>query len=153
MCCGVVGRGTKVARTLFLSVKPRYARSILEGRKTAEVRRRFPDVPVGTVVVLYSSSPERAILGTVRVKQAVRVDPSQVWERFSDVIDIDEEALTEYLAGAEASTVLEVEEPETWVRPVSLRSLRDLLGMEPPQSFRYLVPDQVALIRGGGDFN
>lgn len=136
-----------MTRALFLSVKPRYARSILEGRKTAEVRRRFPDVPAGTVVVLYSSSPERAVLGTVRVKQTVRVEPSEVWERFSESINIDKEALAEYLAGAEASTVLEVEEPKTWNRPVPLRLLRDLLGVEPPQSFRYLVPEQVAMIQ------
>lgn len=137
-----------MTRALFLSVKPRYARAILEGRKTVEVRRKFPEVPAGTVVVLYSSSPERAVLGTVRLKQTIRVDPSHVWERFSDVIEIDEDALTEYLAGAAASTVLEVEDPETWTKPVSLRSLRMLLGVEPPQSFRYLEPDQVDLIRG-----
>ena len=56
-----------MSRVLMLSVRPRFARALLAGTKTAEIRRRFPDVPVGTTVVLYSSSPERALLGTMRV--------------------------------------------------------------------------------------
>lgn len=120
-------------RALLISVKPRYARAILEGRKTVEVRRRFPEVPPGTTVVLYSSSPERAVLGTVRLKQTSTVPSDRVWEMHSDAIGIAEDALGEYLDGAEASTLLEVEDPKTWARPVSLASLRTLLGLEPPQ--------------------
>jgi predicted transcriptional regulator len=138
-----------MTRVLFLSVKPRFARAILEGRKTVEVRRKFPVVPAGTVVVLYSSSPERAVLGTVRLRQTTRVDSSEVWARYADDIDIEEDALGVYLEGAAMSTVLEVEEPETWARPVRLGALRRILGIEPPQSFRYLAPEQVALICAG----
>ncbi|HWV48106.1 MAG TPA: ASCH domain-containing protein [Microbacterium sp.] len=137
-------------RALLISVKPRYARAILEGRKTVEVRRRFPEVPPGTTVVLYSSSPERAVLGTVRLKQTITVPSDRVWEMHSSAIDIAEDALGEYLEGAEDSTLLEVEDPQTWARPVSLTSLRALLGLEPPQSFRYLDADQVALIATSG---
>ncbi len=117
-------------RALLISVKPRYARAILEGRKTVEVRRRFPEVPPGTTVVLYSSSPERAVLGTVRLKQTITVPSDRVWEMHSSAIDIAEDALGEYLEGAEDSTLLEVEDPQTWARPVSLTSLRALLGLE-----------------------
>jgi predicted transcriptional regulator len=137
-----------LTRALFLSIKPHFARAILEGRKTVEVRRKFPSVPAGTVVVLYSSSPEKAVLGTVRLRQATRVDPSQVWARYANHIDIAQNALEIYLKGAGTSTVLEVEDPEPWDQPVTLRELRRILGVEPPQSFRYLAPEQVALIRG-----
>ena len=137
-----------MTRALFLSIKPRYARAILDGRKTVEVRRKFPDVPPGTTVVLYSSSPERAVLGTVRLKQTSRVAPERVWELHSGDIAIAEDDLGRYLDGAEASTLLEIDSPERWDRPVSLASLRAILGVEPPQSFRYLDPDQVKLISG-----
>lgn len=142
--------GSQMKRALLISVKPRYARAILEGRKTVEVRRRFPEVPPGTTVVLYSSSPERAVLGTVRLKQTSTVPSDRVWEMHSDAIDIAEDALGEYLDGADDSTLLEVEDPQTWARPVSLAALRTLLGLEPPQSFRYLDADQVALIATSG---
>lgn len=136
-----------MTRAVLLSVKPRFARAILEGRKTVEVRRRFPQVPAGTTVVLYSSSPERAVLGTVRLKRAIRVDPKVVWETYSEDIGIEEDALEDYLAGADSSTVLQVEAPESWNRPISLSLLRETLGLEPPQSFRYLTADQVEEIR------
>ncbi|MBX3100121.1 MAG: ASCH domain-containing protein [Salinibacterium sp.] len=136
-----------MTKVLFLSVKPRFARAILEGRKTVEVRRKFPEVPAGTVIVLYSSSPERAVLGTVRLKQMTRVDSSEVWELYSMEIALPQDALAEYLHGALESTLLEVENPETWPIPVTLGALRKVLGVEPPQSFRYLAPEQLEAIR------
>lgn len=140
-----------MTKVLFISVKPRYARAILEGRKTVEVRRKFPQLPSGTMVVLYSSSPERAVLGTVRLKRTTRVASSAVWAMHADSIDIGKDALSEYLEGADASTLLEVEDPQTWEQPIPLDQLRDLLGVEPPQSFRYLRPEQVALISAQGN--
>ena len=136
-----------MTRVLLLSVKPRFARAILEGRKTVEVRRRFPEVPAGTSILLYSSSPERAVLGTVRLRRATRVDPKLVWETYADDIGIEEDALADYLAGADTSTVLQVEYPELWSEPISLDLLRKMIGVEPPQSFRYLAADQAASIR------
>lgn len=136
-----------MTRALLLSIKPRYARAILEGRKTVEVRRKFPVVPAGTTVVLYSSSPEKAIIGTVRLKRTMRVDPSHVWTLHGSDIDIDEGDLDNYLDGANESTLLEVEAPDVWEQPVSLNSLREILGVEPPQSFRYLKSEQVLRAR------
>lgn len=138
-----------MTRALFLSIKPRYARAILEGRKTVEVRRRFPVVPDGTVIVLYSSSPERAVLGTVRLKRAMRIDANEVWNLHSQAIEISEADLTQYLQGAPESTLLEVEDPNTWNTPVPLSVLRQAIGVEPPQSFRYLEASQIARMRSG----
>jgi predicted transcriptional regulator len=135
-----------MTRVLFISVKPRYARAILEGRKTVEVRRKFPHLPAGTIIVLYSSSPERAVLGTVRLKRTSRVAASAVWRLHSSAIAIGEDALDKYLEGAEESTLLEMENPTSWARPISLELLRKTLGVEPPQSFRYLDANQLALI-------
>jgi predicted transcriptional regulator len=136
-----------MTKLLLLSVKPRFARAMLEGRKTIEVRRKFPEVPAGTVIVLYSSSPERAVLGTVRLKQITRVDPGRVWGMYADEIALDHAALVDYLDGALETALLEVEAPETWTRPVTLSTLRELLGVEPPQSYRYLAVEQMEKIR------
>ena len=50
-------------RALFISVKPRYANAILEGIKTVELRRTRPNLPDGSLVILYSSTPTRAVVG------------------------------------------------------------------------------------------
>ena len=130
----------------MLSVRPRFAKALLAGTKTAEIRRRFPDVPVGTTVLVYSSSPERALLGTMRVRAVVRSTAADIWRDYQDVIAIDWVELSEYLQGASACSVLELDSPVTWPRPVPLDTLRRTLAVEPPQSFRYLTARQLSKV-------
>lgn len=132
-----------MTRALLLSIKPQFARAILEGRKTIEVRRRFPYIDPGTTVVLYSSSPEKAVLGTVRLRRTIKVNPDCVWGLHGLDIGISESDLNAYLEGADESTLLEVDCPDSWEQPVPLNSLRTVLGIEPSQSFRYLATEQV----------
>lgn len=132
-----------MTRALLLSIKTQYARAILEGRKTIQVRRRFPNIDPGTTVVLYSSSPEKAVLGTVRLRRTIEVNPDCVRGWHGSDIGISERDLNAYLEGAEESTLLEVDCPDSWEQPVSLESLRTVLGIEPSQSFRYLATEQV----------
>lgn len=52
---------------LLLSVHPRHMTNILNGVKTAELRRRFHAKWVGAIVVLYETSPTCKIVGTARL--------------------------------------------------------------------------------------
>lgn len=131
-------------RVLLLSVRPRFAQSLLAGTKTAEIRRRFPDVPEGMSVVIYSSSPQKAVLGTMRARRLVRSNVVDIWQQYSDVIDIQQAELADYLAGASECSVLELDSPNVWSRPVPLEDLRRVLRVEPAQSFRYLTPKQLS---------
>ncbi|QUY62296.1 hypothetical protein [Gulosibacter molinativorax] len=97
----------------------------------------------GTTVVLYSSSPEKAVLGTVRLRRTIKVNPDCVWGLHGSDIGISESDLNAYLEGADESTLLEVDCPDSWEQPVPLNSLRTVLGIEPSQSFRYLATEQV----------
>lgn len=135
-----------MSRVLLLSVRPRFARALLDGTKTVEVRRRFPDVPSGTKVVLYSSSPERAVLGTMRVRALGRMAAEDIWRNYRDEIFIEWDELSDYLNGADRSSILELESPVTWPHPVPLNSMRRMIGLEPPQSFRYLTERQLSKV-------
>ncbi len=123
---------------ILLSVRPVYAAGLLAGTKTAEVRRRFPDQPPGTMIYVYSSSPERAVLGTLRLDAIDRPASADVWLRYRDRIQISRPSLEEYLSDCDEAAILQVSEPTTWQVPVSLIALREVVGIEPPQSFRYL---------------
>lgn len=135
-----------MSRVLLLSVRPRFARGLLSGTKTAEIRRRFPDIPAGMTVIIYSTSPEKAILGTMRAKQTVRSNADDIWRDYADVIAIGRPELTDYLDGASECSVLELESPNVWSRPVQLAELRSVLDVEPPQSFRYLTSRQLTTL-------
>lgn len=133
-----------MSRSLLLSVRPRFARALLAGTKTAEIRRRFPNVPAGTTVVIYSSSPEKSVLGTMKSAGLIRSDPDAIWRDYSDVIGLERSELTAYLDGASECSVLELGQPQMWPSPVPLAQLRRVLRLEPAQSFRYLTARQLA---------
>ncbi|CAN5337633.1 ASCH domain protein [soil metagenome] len=133
-------------KTVFLSVKPKYARAILSGDKTVEVRRRFPELDQGTTIVIYASSPERQVLGSVTLSGIERPSSVDVWDGYADVIGIDRASLDEYLDDATFAALLKVTSPVRWMRPIPLHELRSATDVEPPQSFRYLSPEQLATL-------
>jgi ASCH domain len=64
-------------RDVVLSVRPQYSSKILEGKKTVELRRRFPvSAPRGTVAYIYSTSPIRAMVGCTEIENVIN-SPSQ----------------------------------------------------------------------------
>jgi predicted transcriptional regulator len=123
---------------ILLSVRPRFAHAILDGTKSAEVRRRFPSQPHRATVFLYSSTPERAVLGTVYLDSIDRPRARDVWAQYHDRIAIEEASLNQYLEDVDAAAILRISAPYRWSTPVPLSDLRRLVGVEPPQSFRYL---------------
>ncbi len=131
---------------VLLSVRPRYAHAILAGTKTAEVRRRFPYQPSGTTLYLYSSTPDKAIMGTAQLDAIDRPKVDRVWNLYQDQIEIEKAALGDYLSDLEAAAILRVNDVHRWSHPVPLRDLRLRLGIEPPQSFRYLTDEHVQIL-------
>lgn len=131
---------------ILLSVQPKFAAAILAGTKTAEVRRRFPSQPAGTRIYLYSSSPERAVLGTVSLDSVDRPDASDVWEAYGHVIAIGRQSLDAYLGDVAVPAILQVRTPVRWDVPMSLSELRSQVLIEPPQSFRYIDEGRAALL-------
>lgn len=140
-----------MSRAVLLSVKPVYAKALLAGTKTAEVRRRFPAQPTGTVLFIYASNPLRAVLGTMALDHISRVESEAVSRTYRGQIEIDRDDLAVYLGGVETAAVLEVSEPRIWSHPVPLDTLRARVQVEPPQSFRYLTEHQARLLIGLGE--
>lgn len=133
---------------VLLSVKPTFARRLLSGHKTAEVRRRFPSVPSGTVVYVYASTPERTVMGAFHLSAVHKDTPEALWERFEAHLDISNEYFNEYLDGRGEAAVIELRLKESWERTVTLEELRAEIGVQPPQSFRYLDAAQESRLRG-----
>ena len=64
----------EIKRDVLMSIRPQYASKILDGRKTVELRRKFPEVgAIGATVLIYSSSPVKAIVGTARIKKVAKL--------------------------------------------------------------------------------
>jgi predicted transcriptional regulator len=64
---------------LFLPMHPRFALEILEGSKKWELRTKRPAVDRDDIVLLYATSPLRAVVGSFAVGEVVSGQPEDVW--------------------------------------------------------------------------
>jgi predicted transcriptional regulator len=68
-------------RTLLLSLRPRFADTILSGAKTVELRRRPINAQPHTPIILYASNPTMAIVGTARLGEVHAHTPAAAWQK------------------------------------------------------------------------
>lgn len=121
-----------------LSVRPQYSDKILKGQKTVELRRRFPVVaPRSTIAYIYSTSPERAMVGFVEIKDVKELSVEKIWDEYKDTAFIEEKDFYNYFQGLTSGFALIFEEVQRFSRKIPLHELRDRFGFEPPQSFLY----------------
>lgn len=132
----------KPQRDVVLSIKPVYSEKILEGRKTVELRRRFPvSAPNGTLAYIYSTSPVKAMVGTASIRDVLKLPVEQIWTEFESTAFIERAHFDKYFDGLEHGFALVFDDVKTFSRPLPLSELREKFGFEPPQSFLYAKRD------------
>lgn len=128
-------------RDVVLSIRPLYSEKIFQGRKTVELRRRFPmSAPRGTTVFIYSTSPVRAMVGSAEIEEVMRLPIVEIWKQFGKSAQIDRVDFDHYFAGLDEGFALKISNARSFARPVDLSELRRRFGFEPPQSFLYATP-------------
>lgn len=131
---------------VLMSIKPAYAAAIFDGTKTVELRRRRPSFETGTCVVVYSSSPKKAVCGTFKAGGVISDKPDDLWDLVGDRSGVDRDTFDAYFAGTTTAYAIEVESPIA-IAPIPL-------GFRPPQSYLFLrdrEPDHSALIGLAGE--
>lgn len=127
-------------RTLLLSLRPRFANAILAGTKTIEIRRRPVNAASGTPVILYASSPLRAVVGTARLASVDTHDPDTAWHRYRRTFGLSRDEYDAYLDGVTSVYLLRLQRVNRLNEPLPLQDLRQDAPFQPPQSFRYIAP-------------
>lgn len=128
-------------RDVVLSVRPQYSDKIFEGKKTVELRRRFPvAAPRGTIAYIYSTSPVRAMMGSTEIENVIKLPVREIWKKFGKMAQITKTDFDDYFAGVKEGFALKISNAKPFSRPVNLTELRDRFGFEPPQSFLYATP-------------
>lgn len=128
-------------RDVVLSIRPEYSRRIIEGKKTVELRRRFPlSAPKGTLAYIYSTSPDQALVGRAEIADVVKVPVPEIWRKYSDSAFIEKSDFNEYFRGLQEGFVLKFKNAQPLPRQLNLAELRERFGFEPPQSFLYAKP-------------
>src|ERR1041385_843327 len=134
-------------RTLLLSLRPQFAEKVLDGTKKVEFRRTRPRVETQDLVIVYASTPVRAIVGAFRVKQVLERSPAALWKEVRQHAGITRSEFDQYYFGAPKGYGILLHSAIRLQQPVKLWRLRQLWpGFHPPQCYRYLDVHETRLI-------
>ncbi len=129
-------------RDVVLSIRPKYTSRIMAGEKTVELRRRFPaSAPEGTTAYIYSTSPDRAMVGLAEIARVQKLELEEIWQRYADTAFVERTEFDSYFEGLDQGLALEIENARPFATPLPLSHLRERFGFEPPQSFLYAKRD------------
>lgn len=136
-------------KVLFLCVKPIYMKHILSGKKDIEIRKQMPSLVAGDGIVLYSTSPDKEIVGTAKVKAIHNYkNKANFWREFKHRVGICIEDYFFYTLRAKKVIGIELEKVKVFTDKVDLDWIRMRYkpNFMPPQGYMYLTGDQANLL-------
>lgn len=138
---------TSDGHVLLLSIQPKYANLIFEGKKTTELRRVRPRVNQGDFVLIYVSSPDKVLLGSCEVEQVIGNSPKTLWTLVRDKSGLKKTDFFEYFEGVSTGYGIFLNQVQKFNQPILLSRLQqEWAGFHPPQSYRYLTIEELDLI-------
>lgn len=126
--------GIKNRRIAVMSIHPKFAKAIFDGRKKYEFRKCRIDPSVSHVLV-YATSPTQRVIGVFEVGGIVEGSPRSLWERYADVSGIPSSEYRDYYSGSKKAYAIAVKAPVLLEHPVALKEVSP--GLCAPQSFCY----------------
>ena len=121
---------------VLLSIKPKFAEAIIDGRKRYEFRKsKFAKKDINRVYI-YSTSPVKKIIGVFKISSVIEDSPGALWDRLKDHAGISEEEFFDYFGSKETGFALEIKDVQKFENPIDPRAL--IPNFVPPQSFYYI---------------
>ena len=120
--------------TMLLSIKPEYAKVILEGRKRYEFRKNKPKRNVDRII-FYASSPQKQVVGEASIEGILEGTPKTIWEMAKIAAGITKNLYFAYYAGRERAVAYRLKDVVIYDSP---KELSDYGVSQAPQSFVYL---------------
>lgn len=138
---------------LLLSIRPEYANKIFDSNKTVELRRVRPRLlNEGDLVLIYVSSPIKAVFGSFKVDYIIEKPPRELWEEVKDKAGISKVNFYDYYQGTSKGIGIFFKDIHRFREPVKLQSLRKKLPeLKPPQSYRYMTDKQLKIVKSLGE--
>lgn len=128
-------------KTILVSIKPEYVERILAGEKKVELRRRSPHrVADGGTMLIYETTPRRAIVASCDVIAVETLPLGALWRRYGHVSGITRRAFNEYYKGCATGVALRLGNVRSAKRQLDLDRMRSTYELTPPQSFAYIGP-------------
>lgn len=130
----------------LMSIRPEFAERLLSGEKRVEFRRR-PAARNLTHILIYATSPVRAVVGVAEIERLEQGTPERLWREFRSVGGIGRSDFFEYFADTERGCAYVVRRIWPCTSPIPLG--RKGLPATAPQAFQYLQPSTLEAVLSG----
>lgn len=130
----------------IISIRPNYAEAILDGSKTVELRRRLPNVNVGTRLWIYATRPTAAVIGTATIRNILRAHPRTIWRSHRSKAGVDHSTYAAYFDGAHVAVAIVLTAARR-ITPVSIDRMKQVrAAFHPPQVLSLLTPTEARIL-------
>lgn len=120
--------------TILLSIKPQYAKAILENQKKYEFRKRRCKASVKKII-FYATAPESKVVGEAEIEKILEDTPDKVWELTKQAAGITYIQFCAYYQGYSKAVAYKLRNSIIYKEP---KLLLDYGIKYVPQSFIYL---------------
>jgi predicted transcriptional regulator len=124
----------------LLSIKPAFADRIFEGTKRFEFRRNIFKQPINTVIV-YASAPTSMVIGEFDVETVIFDELDILWDTTKHYAGISRQYFYTYFEGKNKGYAISIAKARRYNNPLNLQQE---YGVQPPQSFLYLLDPKSA---------
>jgi predicted transcriptional regulator len=121
---------------VLLSIKPKFAEAIIDGRKRYEFRKNKFSKKDITYAYIYATSPIKKIVGIFKINNIIEDSPSALWDELKEQAGVSEDEFFDYFRNKELGFALEIKEVERFENPLDPKIL--FPDFVPPQSFCYI---------------
>jgi len=126
-------------KALLLSVRQKYAAKIFSGTKTVELRKYCPKVTKGDIILVYVTSPVKALCAILKVEKTITAELNELWLQVQNEADITKEEYIDYYNNSTDGCGIFFDEVYIFPSPLNLDTLREMWPrFHPPQGFYYL---------------
>lgn len=130
---------TELLMEIIMSIKPKYIKKIFTGEKTVEIRCRKMNILPNTKIWLYSTSPEKSIVGSAVVSKYVYDRREKIWEVYKAESAIDEDEFSYYTRKYKKVSAILLEDIQKLKQEIPLSTLQvKIEGFHPPQFYKKL---------------
>jgi len=128
---------------VLLSIKPKYVKKIARGEKKYEFRKKiFKSSDIGRIFI-YSSSPEKRIIGSFRIRTILKEHPELLWDQVKEESGIEYEAYCKYFSGKTEGYAIQIDDLKLFPVPLDPKKIDPCFTA--PQSYQYLPDNRYSL--------
>jgi len=119
----------------LLSIKVKYVKAILSGKKRYEFRKASFRKEVKEVLV-YATKPVGGIVCKLYIGEIIEDTPENLWKNFADFSGLTKKEFFTYFNGRRKGVAIEILDFEAFSRPINPQQL--FQQFTPPQSWIYV---------------